>query len=86
MLNNKETYCHNIAAKYILNNSTSIKSLKVFENSYINNIYINLLIESKNLYTLLENKSEISKITQSLDNKRVLTKKFKNITGFSWRL
>ncbi len=86
MLDNKENQSHSIAAKYILSNTTNTKNLEIFENSYVNKLYIELLEESKNLYLMLENNCNISSITKSLDKKRSLTKQFKSVTGLNWRL
>ena len=86
MTKNKEIECHNIAAKYILNNNYNIIEKNVFENKYVNNLYIKLLKESKKLYNLIEKNGDIADITRALDNKRSITKSFKSITGFDWRL
>ena len=84
MLN--ETKLHKISARIILEKNNNIDKHIFFENKFTNKIFISLLKESINTYTLIENKENISKITESLDKKRDLTIKFKSLTGIDWSL
>jgi|11_taG_2_1085331.scaffolds.fasta_scaffold64935_2 hypothetical protein len=84
MLN--ETKLHKISAKLILEKNNNIDKHIFFENNFINKAFIELLKESINSYGLIEKKSCIHKITESLDKKRDLTVKFKNLTGIDWSL
>ena len=84
MLN--ETKLHKISARIILEKNKNINKYIFFENKFINKVFIELLKESIDSYKLIENKSDIEKITKSLDKKRDLTTKFKSLTGIDWSL
>lgn len=86
MLNAKESYSHKVAAKYILSNSINESQLSIFENDYVNNSYIDLLKVSKKLYNELNSNASLKNLSETLDKKRDLTKKFKFLTGIEWRL
>ena len=79
----KEYILHNIAAKYILGEDVSVElSGKGPEIELLHN----LLIVSKELKESLDNEKDISIISSLLEEKKILTKKFEEISNITWRL
>jgi hypothetical protein len=79
----KEYILHNIAAKYILGEDVSVElSGKGPELELLHN----LLIVSKELKESLDNGKDISIISSLLEEKKILTKKFEEISNITWRL
>jgi hypothetical protein len=80
-----KNFCHKNAVYFILGNKKRYHK-NLFENSYINNIYNDLVLETKTAYDLIKKNNSISEINKSLDRKRLLTKKFKDLTSITWVL
>ena len=84
MLN--ETKLHKISAKIILEKNNQLDKYVFFENTFVNKVFIDLLKESINVYTIIEKEENTKKLSESLDKKRDLTVKFKDLTGIDWSL
>ena len=79
----KEYILHNIAAKYILGEDVNVElSGKGPELELLHN----LLVVSKELKESLDNEKDISIISSLLEEKKILTKKFEEISNITWRL
>jgi len=81
----KENLYHKNAIYFILNNENDYNS-KIFENSYVNKVYNDLVLQTKNSYDLINLNESIDKINLSLDKKRTLAKEFKKLTNMPWVL
>lgn len=82
-MNQKEIYLHNIAARFILNETLDLEITgKPAEIDALHN----LLIVSKSLKEALDNNKNIETISKLLEEKKVLTKKFEEISNITWRL
>jgi hypothetical protein len=82
-MNQKEIYLHNIAARFILDESLDLEITgKPAEIDALHN----LLIVSKSLKEALDNNKNIETISKLLEEKKVLTKKFEEISNITWRL
>ena len=80
-----QNFCHKTAIYYIFNNKENLEK-KFFENSYIDNLYKNLVKETKKSYKLISLKKDMQEINESLDRKRELSKEFKSLTNITWIL
>lgn len=82
-MNDKECYLHNIAAKFILGENIDVELEG--KPAEINALY-NLLTTSKKLREALIKEESISVISKLLEDKKVLTKKFEELSNVTWRL
>jgi len=82
-MNEKEYILHNIAAKYILNETVDIE-LKG-KPAEIDCLF-DLLEVSKSLKESLDKNESIDKISNLLEKKKILTKKFEEISNIRWML
>lgn len=82
-MNNKEYYLHNIAAKFILGENIDVELEG--KPAEINALY-DLLTTSKKLREALIKEESISIISKLLEDKKVLTKKFEELSNVTWRL
>jgi len=79
----KEYILHNIAAKYILGEDVNVElSGKGPELELLHN----LLVVSKELKESLDSGNDIAVISKLLEEKKILTKKFEEISNITWRL
>jgi len=79
----KEILLHNVAAKFIMSEEINIElggnlaEIKCLQQ---------LLETSKNLKEALDKDEPFDKIVALLKEKKLITKKFENLSGISWRL
>lgn len=79
----KEQLLHEIAAKYILGNDLEI-DLKGSEVQL--ECFKQLLESSRRLKILLDEGKNYTAIKLELSEKKNLTRRFQNLTGFTWKL
>ena len=82
-MNRKEKELHIIAAKYILGEDITTR---ISGKSYKIDSFVELLETSKELYTLLKEEKDLTRVSELMDQKRDLVIKFKKQTGINWRL
>jgi len=82
-MNRKEKELHIIAAKYILGEDITTR---ISGKSYKIDSFVELLETSKELYSLLKEEKDLTRVTELMDQKRDLVIKFKKQTGINWRL
>ena len=82
-MNRKEKELHIIAAKYILGEDITTR---ISGKSYKIDSFVELLETSKELYSLLKEEKDLTRVTKLMDQKRDLVIKFKKQTGINWRL
>lgn len=85
-MRNVDIKSHKLAAKFILNQIANVQNINLFENDFVNALYHDLLKETKKSYDLINRNASIDNIANSLDRKRLLSKKFESFTNISWRL
>jgi hypothetical protein len=84
MINKREKFIHNIAAKYISGKSLDIE---LSGNKHEIECFASLLEVSKKLYDILnDNKSSLTEANDLLRQKKEATKHFESLTGITWRL
>ena len=82
-MNDKEYYLHNIAAKFILGENIDVELEG--KPAEIDTLY-NLLTTSRKLREALIKEESISVISKLLEDKKILTKKFVELSNVTWRL
>ena len=82
-MNRKEKELHVIAAKYILGEDITTR---ISGKSYKIDSFVELLETSKELYNLLKEEKDLTRVTELMDQKRDLVIKFKKQTGINWSL
>ena len=82
-MNRKEKELHVIAAKYIMGEDITTR---ISGKSYKIDSFVELLETSKELYTLLKEEKDLTRVSELMDQKRDLVIKFKKQTGINWRL
>lgn len=82
-MNDKEYYLHNIAAKFILGENIDVELEG--KPAEIDTLY-NLLTTSRKLREALIKEESISVISKLLEDKKILTKKFEELSNVTWRL
>lgn len=82
-MNRKEKELHVIAAKYILGEDITTR---ISGKSYKIDSFVELLETSKELYNLLKEEKDLTRVSELMDQKRDLVIKFKKQTGINWRL
>lgn len=82
-MKDKEYYLHNIAAKFIMGESIDLelegKTAEI-------DVLFDLLTTSKNLREALHKNKNMNDISSLLEEKKILTKKFEELTNITWRL
>lgn len=82
-MKNKELFLHNIAAKFIMGENLDLelegKDIEI-------DTFYNLLVTSKNLKEALDNNHNLETISKLLEEKKVLTRQFQNLTNITWML
>lgn len=82
-MNKKELYLHNIAAKYILGESIDLE----LEGSHAEmTAFFSLLKTSKQLKEALDTNASLKEVDKLLTKKKMLTKKFENLSNINWCL
>lgn len=82
-MNKKEYYLHNIAAKFIMGENINLEISG--KNAEIESLH-DLLVVSKQLKESLDTEESIEKISSLLEQKKILTKRFEELTNITWRL
>lgn len=83
MIKEKESVLHSIAAKFIMGEDVEIE---INGEKPQLDVLKELLEVSRKLKLQLDSGDKIENISETLDVKRKLTKKFQNLTGITWRL
>ena len=83
MIKEKESVLHSIAAKFIMGEDVEIE---INGEKPQLDVLKELLEVSRKLKLKLDSGDKIENISETLDVKRKLTKKFQNLTGITWRL
>lgn len=82
-MKNKELFLHNVAAKFIIGENLDLelegKDIEI-------DTFYDLLVTSKNLKEALDNNQSIESISKLLEQKKVLTRKFQDLTNINWML
>lgn len=82
-MKNKELFLHNVAAKFIIGENLDLelegKDIEI-------DTFYDLLVASKNLKEALDNNQSIESISKLLEQKKVLTRKFQDLTNINWML
>ena len=82
-MNNKDYYIHNVAAKFILGEDVEVQ---LEGNVAELDAFYNLLKTSKKLKEALDKNENIENISRLLEDKKILTKKFEELSNITWRL
>jgi len=83
LIKEKESVLHSIAAKFIMGEDVEIE---INGEKPQLDVLKELLEVSRKLKLQLDSGDKIENISETLDVKRKLTKKFQNLTGITWRL
>lgn len=83
MLAEKQELLHAVAARFIMGEDVEIEISG--EKPQLDALR-ELLEVSRELKNQLDNEDKIENISETLDLKRKLTKRFQNLTGITWRL
>jgi hypothetical protein len=83
MNNAKSHVLHQVAARYICGKQVELS----LEGSNIQlKCFQDLLETSKILKESLDNENNLDKVKSLLEKKKILTKRFQNLTGITWKL
>ena len=82
-MNDKDYYIHNIAAKFISGKDVEVQ---LEGNSAELDAFYDLLQVSRKLKEALDKNENIENISCLLENKKILTKKFEELSSITWRL